>query len=110
MFRAFNLRSSHLTGGLAAAAVTAVTLALGATASAADSATSDTTAPSTKPTIVLVHGAWADASSFAPVTKELQADGYTILNAPNPLRGLASDAANVAAFTPAGNPERRSFR
>jgi pimeloyl-ACP methyl ester carboxylesterase len=98
MFRTFNTRSSYLTGGLAAAAVAAVTLALGATASAVDSATSDTTAASTKPTVVLVHGAWADASSFAPVTKQLQEDGYTVLNAPNPLRGLASDAANVAAF------------
>ena len=98
MFRTFNTRSSYLTGGLVAAAVAAVTLALGATASAVDSATSDTTAASTKPTVVLVHGAWADASSFAPVTKQLQEDGYTVLNAPNPLRGLASDAANVAAF------------
>ena len=53
---------------------------------------------SAKPTIVLVHGAWADASSFGPVTAELQRDGYTVLNAPNPLRGLAHDAANVAAF------------
>jgi pimeloyl-ACP methyl ester carboxylesterase len=52
----------------------------------------------TKPTIVLVHGAWADASSFAPVTAVLQRRGYTVLNAPNPLRGLASDAAQVAAF------------
>ena len=51
-----------------------------------------------KPTIVLVHGAWADASSFAPVTKKLQRDGYTVLNAPNPLRGLAQDSADVATF------------
>ncbi|HEU4425517.1 MAG TPA: alpha/beta hydrolase [Pilimelia sp.] len=51
-----------------------------------------------KPTIVLVHGAWADASSWAPVTRRLQADGYTVLAPPNPLRGLASDAASLAAF------------
>jgi pimeloyl-ACP methyl ester carboxylesterase len=51
-----------------------------------------------KPTIVLVHGAWADASSFAPVTARLQRAGYKVCNAPNPLRGLASDAASVAAF------------
>jgi pimeloyl-ACP methyl ester carboxylesterase len=50
------------------------------------------------PTIVLVHGAWADASSFSRVTARLQADGYTVLNAPNTLRGVAIDAANVAAF------------
>jgi len=50
------------------------------------------------PTIVLVHGAWADASSFSRVTARLQADGYTVLNAPNTLRGVAVGAANVAAF------------
>lgn len=51
-----------------------------------------------KPTIVLVHGAWADASSFKRVTARLQTDGYTVRNAPNTLRGVAVDAANVAAF------------
>ncbi|GIF19661.1 pimeloyl-ACP methyl ester carboxylesterase [Actinoplanes tereljensis] len=51
-----------------------------------------------KPTIVLVHGAWADASSWAPVTALLQRDGYTVLSPPNPLRGLAGDAAYLAAF------------
>ncbi|MFF4963138.1 alpha/beta fold hydrolase [Streptomyces sp. NPDC001222] len=48
--------------------------------------------------VVLVHGAWADASSFAPVTSRLQQDGYTVLDAPNALRGLSADAASVAAF------------
>jgi pimeloyl-ACP methyl ester carboxylesterase len=51
-----------------------------------------------KPTIVLVHGAWADASSWAKVTGRLQDDGYRVLAAPNPLRGLSSDAAYLAAF------------
>lgn len=79
--------------GLAAAAV----LALGLVAPAANAAPAATTAPA-KPTIVLVHGAWADASSFAPVTAALQKDGYTVLSAPNPLRGIATDAASVASF------------
>ena len=57
-----------------------------------------TTTATVAPTIVLVHGAWADASSFAPVTEELQKKGYKVLSAPNPLRGLESDARNVAAF------------
>ncbi|MEV4515478.1 alpha/beta hydrolase [Dactylosporangium sp. NPDC049525] len=52
----------------------------------------------TKPTIVLVHGAWADASSWEKVNSRLQHDGYTVLAAPNPLRGLSSDAAYLAAF------------
>lgn len=54
--------------------------------------------PSPKPTIVLVHGAWADSSSFGPVTQRLQQDGYTVMNAPNPLRRLQDDADYVAAF------------
>jgi len=51
-----------------------------------------------KPTIVLVHGAWADASSWAKVTARLQGKGYAVLSVPNPLRGLGSDAAYLAAI------------
>jgi len=51
-----------------------------------------------KPTIVLVHGAWADASSWGKVTTRLQQKGYTVIAAPNPLRGLAGDAAYLAAI------------
>jgi len=52
----------------------------------------------TKPTIVLVHGAWADGSSWDGVTRALQAQGYTVLVPPNLLRGLTDDAAYVASF------------
>jgi pimeloyl-ACP methyl ester carboxylesterase len=51
-----------------------------------------------KPTIVLVHGAWADASSWDAVTRSLQSQGYQVLAPPNELRGLESDAAYVASF------------
>src|SRR5437899_9383951 len=51
-----------------------------------------------KPTIVLVHGAWADGSSWSKVTQRLQRAGYTVLVPPNPLRGVASDAAYLSAF------------
>jgi pimeloyl-ACP methyl ester carboxylesterase len=51
-----------------------------------------------KPTIVLVHGAWADSSSWSGVISRLQRDGYTVLAEPNPLRGLATDAAYLSAF------------
>lgn len=51
-----------------------------------------------KPTIVLVHGAWADASSWSKVIERLQDDGYTVRAIPNPLRSLAGDAAYVRAF------------
>lgn len=56
-----------------------------------------TTHRSTKPTIVVVHGAFADASGFSASIAALQKDGYTVLAPPNPLRGLASDAANLRA-------------
>jgi pimeloyl-ACP methyl ester carboxylesterase len=49
-----------------------------------------------KPTIVFVHGAFADASGFGAVTARLQDRGYTVTSPANPLRGPASDAAYVA--------------
>lgn len=82
-----------ITLGVLAAAITAVSVP--AVTVAADARPSTLTR---NPTIVLVHGAWADPSSFSRVTARLQADGYTVLNAPNTLRGVAIDAANVAAF------------
>ncbi|MFD3588170.1 alpha/beta fold hydrolase [Streptomyces sp. NPDC058683] len=51
-----------------------------------------------KPTIVLVHGAWADASSWNAVMGRLQRAGYTVYAPPNPLRGVASDAQTLASF------------
>ena len=45
------------------------------------------------PTIVLVHGAWADSGSWNAVTALLQAAGYTVDAPPNPLRGLPQDSA-----------------
>jgi pimeloyl-ACP methyl ester carboxylesterase len=53
---------------------------------------------SPKPTIVLVHGAWADTSSWDGVIQRLQADGYTVYTPPNPLQGLPYDAAYLADF------------
>ena len=53
---------------------------------------------SSKPTIVLVHGAWADASSWNAVSAPLQAQGYTVFAPPNELRGLTEDAAYIASF------------
>jgi pimeloyl-ACP methyl ester carboxylesterase len=51
-----------------------------------------------RPTIVLVHGAWADASSWSKVVARLQDDGYTVAAVANPLRSLSGDAAYVRAF------------
>ncbi|MFJ3384799.1 MULTISPECIES: alpha/beta fold hydrolase [unclassified Curtobacterium] len=51
-----------------------------------------------KPTIVLVHGAWADGSSWDLVTASLQEQGYTVLVPPNLLHGVASDAEYISSF------------
>lgn len=51
-----------------------------------------------KPTVVLVHGAFADASSWNGVVKVLEQDGYKVIAAANPLRGVKSDGAAVAAL------------
>jgi len=55
-------------------------------------------ARTTKPTIVLVHGAFADASGWNAVTEQLQDDGYKVLAPPNPLRGVSADAAYMRSF------------
>jgi len=56
-----------------------------------------TNTPNT-PTVVLVHGGFADASFWTPVIKELQSRGVPVVAPPNPLRGLAEDAEYIASF------------
>ncbi len=51
-----------------------------------------------KPTIVLVHGAFADASSWNGVIGRLQQQGYTVVAPANPLRGVAADSAYTASL------------
>jgi pimeloyl-ACP methyl ester carboxylesterase len=51
-----------------------------------------------KPTIVLVHGAWADASSWNAVVTELHNQDFTVLAPPNLLRGVETDADYIASF------------
>ena len=77
---------------LLAAALAAVLLgaALGGTPASAARAAD-------KPTIVLVHGAFADASGYGAVISRLQRRGYPVIAPANPLRGPASDAAYVAS-------------
>ena len=54
--------------------------------------------PNDSPTTVLVHGAFADASGFAGIIRELESRGYPAVAPPNPLRSLSFDADSVAAF------------
>ncbi|TDD58346.1 alpha/beta hydrolase [Kribbella antibiotica] len=72
---------------LTAAVATVLLTVTGATTAAA------THQPKPKPTIVLVHGAFADAGSWSEVTKKLQRDGYTVVSPAVPLRSVATDTA-----------------
>jgi pimeloyl-ACP methyl ester carboxylesterase len=49
-------------------------------------------------TVVLVHGAFADATGFAGVIRELQSAGIAVVAPPNPLRSLRSDADAIGAL------------
>ncbi|MFB7293885.1 alpha/beta fold hydrolase [Actinacidiphila glaucinigra] len=82
---------------------TAVGLALAAGLATTASATQDQQTmsagkPEPKPTVVLVHGAWADSAGWTGVAKRLQADGYPVTAPATPLRGLGSDAAYLADY------------
>jgi pimeloyl-ACP methyl ester carboxylesterase len=51
-----------------------------------------------RPTIVLVHGDWADASSWSSVIQRLQDRGFAVVAPPNTLRGVSQDAPYVASY------------
>jgi len=64
---------------------------LGLAGSLAAQSTRPTVQPSDRPTIVLVHGAFADGSSFSKVIPMLQRDGYNVVAVQNPLTSLDAD-------------------
>jgi pimeloyl-ACP methyl ester carboxylesterase len=68
------------------------------TARAGGSGAGTTTVSGPKPSIVLVHGAWADSSSWDAVVGDLQRDGYTVYVPPNPLLGISYDSAYIRDF------------
>ena len=78
--------------GLAAAAL----LGSVALSSASFAAGADVNAAPAKPTVVLVHGAFADSSSWDGVAAKLIADGYPVIGAANPLRSVKGDADYVS--------------
>jgi pimeloyl-ACP methyl ester carboxylesterase len=51
-----------------------------------------------KPTVILVHGAWADASSWSGAVTTLQAAGYDVRAIANPLENLTTDSEYVADY------------
>ncbi|MFJ9782818.1 alpha/beta fold hydrolase [Amycolatopsis sp. NPDC101161] len=80
-------------------AVTGVAvLALLATAAPVTASATGTPDSTPKPTIVLVHGAWADSSSWNPVIERLRRDGYPVRAIADPLQGLTSDTAYVTSY------------
>ncbi|MFB8005265.1 alpha/beta fold hydrolase [Nocardia sp. NPDC056000] len=64
-------------------------------AGALTASTAGAHADAVRPTIVLVHGAFADATSWDGVAAALRADGYRVMLPDNPLRGPANDAAAI---------------
>ncbi|MFJ6569061.1 alpha/beta fold hydrolase [Streptomyces sp. NPDC091292] len=88
-------RRRALVSGVAAAATAALLAPTGSTASAADHTGDRSKKP--KPTVVLVHGGFADASGWNGVVKRLQHDGYETIAPANPLRGIPTDATYIAS-------------
>ncbi|WBO21807.1 alpha/beta fold hydrolase [Sphingomonas abietis] len=82
-----------LTRSLVAFALATTPLALLGSASVAQTAPTNAPAETGAPTVVLVHGAWADGSSWAKVIPLLQAKGIRVLGVQNPLTSLADDVA-----------------
>jgi pimeloyl-ACP methyl ester carboxylesterase len=80
------------------AALAALAMIFGLTSVASASSRGHATNSGVKPTVVLVHGAFADASGFAAVTANLQRRGYTVYAPANPLRTLSGDAAYLRSF------------
>ena len=81
--------------------------ALGLTSTIVSMSTKSTEAQTMKPTILLVHGAWADSSSWNGVVDLLLRDGYDVRALPNTLRGLEADAADTSP--PRGRQSRSAI-
>jgi pimeloyl-ACP methyl ester carboxylesterase len=69
-----------------------------ASGSPSPAASPDRSGTASKPTVVLVHGAWADGSSWHGVITRLRSQGYRVVAPPNPLRGVRSDSAYLAGY------------
>ena len=88
-------------GGIAVVAIAAVTALAGCAVGAGAAPVAQPAASSidsSKPTIVMVHGAWSDSSPFDTVSNQLRDDGYRVVTFANPLRALGSDTAYLESF------------
>jgi pimeloyl-ACP methyl ester carboxylesterase len=93
-----NFNSLRRVAILRAASTVAITLASAATLSWSASAAATESVAAAKPTIVLVHGAFAESSSWEDVVARLLAKGFPVVAAANPLRGIHNDASSVASL------------
>ena len=78
--------------------VALLAVALSAILPATGAAAENSHHPTDKPTIVFIHGAWADGSSWSAVGDRLQRAGYPVRIPPNPLRNLTTDGQTIADF------------
>src|SRR5260221_3573607 len=97
------LGRGRISGAAAALGIAALVLLVSQAASAravtpSAALTKTGSASGPRPSIVLVHGAWADSSSWDAVVTRLQRDGYTVYVPPNPLLGLRYDPAFLRDF------------
>ena len=91
-----NIRNRMTSGrGIAATFALIVTLGLGLSVTATAAAADDHGDQGPKPTIVFVHGGWADSSGWNQEITNLERRGYTVIAPANPLRTLDSDVAYI---------------
>ncbi|MEU8821560.1 alpha/beta hydrolase [Actinoplanes sp. NPDC048796] len=90
-------RALALTGAVATS-VLAIAPTVASAGPAVEAAPVTASKHQVKPTVVLVHGAWADASGWNGVTAKLQAKGYTVIAPAVPLRGLDFDSDYLKSF------------
>ena len=93
-----NARKYAVTLGAAACVAALALNACGAPSAQPANPQATHVASADKPTIVLVHGGFTDASEWDAVIKSLQAAGYPVVAPPNPLRGMASDSQYLHSF------------
>jgi pimeloyl-ACP methyl ester carboxylesterase len=87
-------RPTKISALIATAAIAMALLAV----SGGQAAAATTPATPAKPTIVLVHGAWANSASWDGVITRLASQGYTVDAPPNPLRSLMGDSQTIADY------------
>ena len=86
------------TGAALAGSAALMATSLGADAAAATTGQVAGSGPRVKPTVVLVHGGYADSSCWNAVIARLQRDGYPTIAGSNPLRGIPIDAPYIGSL------------